>query len=148
MGRFIIFTIFVLISFKSYSTPPCGEEYIKVVRTDTCRYVQMGVKTYADYYMHKKRLLEIKEIIPSIKDSLESIKISHREVKENMDSIIVYNKVMTKTLESDRDAWRDISYDLEEALIDKEYELYNEKKKRKFRFGGGALSSLLIFLLL
>ena len=125
MGRFCI-AILLIISIKSYSKPPCRDEYIKVVKTDSCRYVEMGVMTYTDFYMHKKRLLEIKEMIPSIKDSLTSIKIHRNEIKRNMDSIKVYNEVIVDSLTYDRDTWREVSYELEDSLIDAEYELHKQ----------------------
>lgn len=147
MGRFCI-AILLIVSIKSFSKPPCQDEYIKIVKTDSCRYVEMGVMTYTDFYMHKKRLLEIKEMIPSIKDSLKSIKIHRNEIKRNMDSIKVYNEVVVDSLTYDRDVWKEISYDLEESLIDTEYELSKQKKNRFKWFGGGFVSALLIFLIL
>ena len=147
MGRFCI-AILLIISINSYSKPPCRDEYIKVVKTDSCRYVEMGVMTYTDFYMHKKRLLEIKEMIPSIKDSLTSIKIHRNEIKRNMDSIKVYNEVIVDSLTYDRDTWREVSYELEDSLIDAEYELHKQKKNRFKWFGGGIASALLIFLIL
>ena len=129
MGRFCI-AILLIFSIKSYSKPPCKENYIRVVKTDSCRYVEMGVKTYADYYMHKKRLNEIKDIIPSIKDSIESLRIHKNEIKNN------------------RDSWKEVSYDLEDSLIETEYKLEREKKNRPKWFGGGLLSALLILLIL
>ena len=141
-------TALILLFISSYCVAQCDDDYIKVVKDSTCQHVEMGVKTYADYYQSKKNLEEIKTLMPEIKDSLASLRKTKKKYEMNVDSLAALTKQTIDSLYSTKESWRNVSYTLESDLIETELKLEREERNRPKWFGGGALSILLILLLL
>ena len=148
MDRIAALILLLFITLPMLSVGQCQDDYIKVVTVDSCKHVEMGVLTYAEYYHAKKNLAEIKKIAPSAKKSLDSLHKAHNEYVSNVDSIAVMHRQSLDSMYINKEQWREFSYRLEEDLVETECQLNRQKRNRPKWFGGGALTVLILILLL
>ena len=146
MGRFCITISLILLSLYCVGQVPCKDNFIKVNQDSACKkeYITMGSKTFAEFYVSKKELDKYKSIIPEIQDSLQSISKHNQNVRIAVDSIHKYHELSIDSLTVDRNSWKEISYEYSEQVIELEYDLAQEKKKKGKYFGLGVITVLIL----